>query len=86
MSASWCQRSLHELRVGWTRPVEQNQAMAASRGRCGETTWASASSSAMRAHEFTLIPWRAVIDRPLGREVMGIVQCTSVSWQLGLAF
>ncbi|MPZ37138.1 MAG: DUF3363 domain-containing protein [Rhizobiales bacterium] len=36
-----------------------------------------------QAHEFTLVPWRPVIDRQLGREVMGIVQGGSVSWQLG---
>ncbi|UHD47927.1 DUF3363 domain-containing protein [Aureimonas altamirensis] len=36
-----------------------------------------------QSHEFTLVPWRPVIDRQLGREVMGIVQGASVSWQLG---
>lgn len=36
-----------------------------------------------QAHEFTLVPWRPVIDRQLGREVSGIVQGGSVSWQLG---
>jgi type IV secretory pathway VirD2 relaxase len=33
--------------------------------------------------EFTLVPWRPVIDRQLGREVVGVVQGGSVSWQLG---
>ncbi|WP_393992875.1 DUF3363 domain-containing protein [Xanthobacter oligotrophicus] len=36
-----------------------------------------------KRHEFTLVPWRPVIDRQLGREVTGIVQGGSVSWQLG---
>ncbi|WP_206612758.1 DUF3363 domain-containing protein [Paenirhodobacter populi] len=36
-----------------------------------------------QSHEFTLVPWRPVIDRQLGREVTGIVQGGSVSWQLG---
>ncbi len=36
-----------------------------------------------KSHEFTLVPWRPVIDRQLGREVMGIVRGGSVSWQLG---
>jgi len=36
-----------------------------------------------QVHEFTLVPWRPVIDRQLGREVMGVVQGGSVSWQLG---
>ena len=35
------------------------------------------------SHEFTLVPWRPVIDRQLGREIMGVVQGGSVSWQLG---
>ena len=36
-----------------------------------------------QAHEFTLVPWRPVIDRQLGREVAGVVQGGSVSWKLG---
>ncbi|WP_244314601.1 DUF3363 domain-containing protein [Paracoccus pantotrophus] len=36
-----------------------------------------------KSHEFTLVPWRPVIDRQLGREVIGVVQGGSVSWQLG---
>lgn len=36
-----------------------------------------------QSQEFTLVPWRPVIDRQLGREVAGIVQGGSVSWQLG---
>ena len=36
-----------------------------------------------QSHEFTLVPWRPIIERQLGREVSGIVQGGSVSWQLG---
>lgn len=36
-----------------------------------------------QSHEFTLLPWRPVIDRQLGKEVTGIVQGGSVSWRLG---
>lgn len=36
-----------------------------------------------QSHEFTLVPWRPVIDRLLSREVMGVVQGGSVSWQVG---
>lgn len=36
-----------------------------------------------KSHEFTLVPWRPVIDRQLGREVMGVVQGGSIAWQLG---
>lgn len=36
-----------------------------------------------QSHEFTMVPWRPVIDRRLGWEVSGIVQGGSVSWLLG---
>jgi hypothetical protein len=36
-----------------------------------------------KSHEFTLVPWRPVIDRQLGKEVTGIVQGGSLSWQSG---
>jgi len=36
-----------------------------------------------KSHEYTLVPWRQVIDRQLGREARGIVQGEAVSWQLG---
>ncbi|WP_420871279.1 DUF3363 domain-containing protein [Marinicauda algicola] len=36
-----------------------------------------------KSHEFTLVPWRSVIEQQLGREVMGVVQGGSVLWQLG---
>src|SRR6267154_2538995 len=35
------------------------------------------------AHEFTLVPWRPVMENRVGREVMGVVQGGSVSWQFG---
>lgn len=34
-------------------------------------------------HEFTLVPWRPLIENQLGREVIGVVEGGSVSWQLG---
>lgn len=36
-----------------------------------------------QGHEFTLLPWRPVIDRQLGREVTGLARDGSVSWQAG---
>lgn len=35
-------------------------------------------------HQFTLVPWRPILDRQLGREVVGIVRGIGVSWQIGL--
>lgn len=36
-----------------------------------------------KSHDFSLVPWRPVVDRQLGREVAGIVHSGSVTWQLG---
>ena len=35
------------------------------------------------AHEFTLVPWRPVIDRSLGREVVGLITDGGISLQVG---
>ncbi len=35
------------------------------------------------AQEFTLVPWRPVIERSLGREVVGLVTHGGISWQIG---
>jgi type IV secretory pathway VirD2 relaxase len=35
------------------------------------------------AQEFTLAPWRPVIERSLGREVVGLVTDGGISWQIG---
>ena len=37
------------------------------------------------AREFTLLPWRPVIEKELGRTVTGLVRGDGVSWQLGRA-
>ena len=34
--------------------------------------------------QFTLVPWRAVLERHRGREIAGIVQGVGVSWQFGI--
>jgi hypothetical protein len=35
------------------------------------------------SREFTLVPWRAVLERHLGREISGVVRGGSVNWHLG---
>ena len=35
------------------------------------------------AQEFTLVPWRPVIARRLGREIVGLVTEGGISWQIG---
>jgi type IV secretory pathway VirD2 relaxase len=34
---------------------------------------------------FTLVPWRPVLDKEIGRQVMGVMRGGDISWQLGRA-
>jgi hypothetical protein len=36
-----------------------------------------------KSREFTLVPWRPVLERHLGKEVSGIVRGDSISWTVG---
>ncbi len=36
-----------------------------------------------KAREFTLVPWRPVLERNLGKQVSGIVRGDSISWNIG---
>ncbi|MGH6617130.1 relaxase/mobilization nuclease RlxS [Sphingomonas sp.] len=36
-----------------------------------------------KSREFTLVPWRPVLDRQLGNQVGGIMRADGVNWQLG---
>lgn len=35
------------------------------------------------SYEFTLVPWRPVMDERLGRQISGIVRDSGVSWDFG---
>lgn len=35
------------------------------------------------AQEFTLVPWRPMIERSLGCEIVGLVTDGGISWQIG---
>jgi len=36
-----------------------------------------------RAREFTLVPWRPVLERSIGKEVAGIMRGETISWTIG---
>ena len=36
-----------------------------------------------KAKEFTLVPWRPVLDRHVGKSVSGIMRERGVSWSIG---
>jgi Protein of unknown function (DUF3363) len=55
---------------------------------CGtfkETLQLASGKYALIEHsrEFTLVPWRPVIERELGREVAGLVRGNDISWEFG---
>jgi type IV secretory pathway VirD2 relaxase len=33
--------------------------------------------------EFSLVPWRAVLERQIGREISGVVRASGISWTIG---
>ena len=35
------------------------------------------------SYEFTLVPWRPVMDERLGRQISGVVRDSGVSWDFG---
>lgn len=37
-----------------------------------------------RAHDFSLVPWRAVLERAKGQSVIGVVGGEGVSWSIGI--
>jgi hypothetical protein len=55
------------------------------RGRYRQTLTLTSGKFAVIATErqFTLVPWRPILERHLGREVVGIVRGMGVSWQFG---
>lgn len=36
-----------------------------------------------KSREFTLVPWRPVLERAIGKEVAGIVREGGISWTIG---
>ncbi|RWQ22753.1 relaxase/mobilization nuclease RlxS [Mesorhizobium sp.] len=36
-----------------------------------------------KSHDFTLVPWRPVLDRHIGKEISGMVQREGISWNIG---
>lgn len=36
-----------------------------------------------RAHDFTLVPWRPVLDRHVGKPVSGLMRGDGISWSIG---
>jgi hypothetical protein len=36
-----------------------------------------------RSRDFTLVPWRQVLERSLGKEVSGMMRANGISWTMG---
>nr|WP_274609143.1 MULTISPECIES: DUF3363 domain-containing protein [unclassified Mesorhizobium] len=37
----------------------------------------------LKSREFTLVPWRPVLERHIGKKVSGIVSGEGISWTIG---
>ncbi|NIA72323.1 DUF3363 domain-containing protein [Pelagibius litoralis] len=47
-------------------------------------SWSSGKYALVeRSREFTLVPWRPVIEKALGRQVSGLVRGSGIFWDLG---
>jgi hypothetical protein len=47
-------------------------------------SWSSGRFAVIeKAREFTLVPWRPVLERHLGKQASGIARGDSISWTLG---
>jgi uncharacterized protein DUF3363 len=55
------------------------------RGRLIGSTQLASGSFAMidDGLGFSLVPWRPVIEKEIGREIIGVMRGTDVAWQLG---
>lgn len=36
-----------------------------------------------KSHEFTLVPWRSVLEKQMGQQASGIMRAAGISWQFG---
>ena len=74
-----------ELAQGRAAPFRRAQDGETVRGTFTSTVSLASGRYALveNAREFTLVPWRPVIEPRLGQEVSGIMQGASISWQLG---
>jgi hypothetical protein len=64
------------------KPIEDGQTI---RGKLVGSTQLASGRFAMIEDGlgFSLVPWRPVIEKQIGREVIGVMRGTDVSWQLG---
>lgn len=74
-----------EIAIARDQPFRSATRGETIRGTYRETVQLASGRYALleNAKEFTLVPWRPVIERSLGREVVGLVTDGGISWQLG---
>jgi Protein of unknown function (DUF3363) len=66
------------------QPIHEGQAV---RGKLLGSTQLASGRFAMvdDGLGFSLVPWRPVIEKEIGRQVMGVMRGDDISWQLGRA-
>jgi hypothetical protein len=64
------------------RPIEVEQTI---RGKLIVSTQLASGRFAMidDGLGFSLVPWRPIIEKEIGREVVGVMRRTDISWQRG---
>ncbi len=51
--------------------------------RCSVQVGTARMALIENSHEFTLVPWRPVLERQLGKQVSGVIRGADVSWRFG---
>lgn len=65
------------------RPVTDHQRQVAGRYQQSITLASGKYAVLTKFHEFTLVPWRPVMEQAKGKLISGIMRGNSITWQLG---
>ena len=65
------------------RPVEGNQKKVVGKYQQSISLASGKYAVLTNSHEFTLVPWRPVLEQARGKMVSGIIRSKSISWQFG---
>jgi type IV secretory pathway VirD2 relaxase len=78
-------RAARELAAGLGKPYRPAPMNGPVEGTCREPVQLVSGRFAIveRARDFTLVPWRPVLERSIGKPVTGVARGDSISWTVG---
>ena len=76
-------RSLENKLASKYSPVEDHQKKVEGKYQQSITPASSKYVVLTKPHEFTLVPWRPVLEQARGKMVSGIIRSKSISWKFG---